>query len=106
MLPKKKRITKDLFQDIMKNGKTASSPLFTLRYIPSKVGQYAVVAPKTVAKQAVLRNKLRRKGYSILAKIPQKPSILGIFFYKKEAKQADFQALESDMMALLSKIRL
>lgn len=106
MLPKRKRITKEIFPDMMKNGKLLSGSLFSLRYKAGKSPQFAFVAPKTVAKQAVLRNKLRRQGYNALAQYPQTPHIIGIFFYKKEAKKASFADIRADVHALLSKIRL
>lgn len=106
MLPKKKRITKQLFQDIMQNGKVINDPFFLLRYKVSKIPQYSVVAPKSVAKQAVLRNKLRRQGYYVLNQYPKLPSILGIFFYKKEAKNIDFKDIKKSINTLLGKISL
>lgn len=106
MLSKKKRVTKELFPDIMKNGKTLTSPLFILRYIPQKSPQYAFVAPKTVAKQAVLRNKLRRQGYNALYKNPKMPSVLGVFFYKKGSSMASFQEIKDNINTILSNIRI
>lgn len=90
----------------MKTGKMASSPLFVLRYMPSKLAQYAFVAPKTVAKQAVLRNSLRRRGYNALAQIVKKPYIIGIFFYKKGAPKASFKEIKEDIDILLKKNNL
>ena len=106
MLPKNNRVTKELFQSVMKNGKVLTGPLFLFRYIPQKTAQYAFVAPKNVAKQAVLRNKLRRQGYSALRQNPKIPSVLGVFFYKKGSKEASFDALKTDINSILSKINL
>ena len=106
MLPKKKRVTKEIFQDIMKNGKMVSGPLFVLRYKASKSPQFAFIAPKTVAKQAVSRNKLRRQGYNSISKNPKIPNIIGLFFYKKEAKKASFIDIRDGVNTLLSKISL
>lgn len=106
MLPKKKRVTKDLFQNIIKTGRTISSPLFLFRYIPQKTPQYAFVAPKTVAKQAFLRNKLRRQGYSALRQNPKIPNVLGVFFYKKGSKEATFKTIRDDVSTVLTKIPL
>lgn len=106
MLPKRKRVTKELFQDIMKNGKMLSSPLFLLRYKAQKQPQYAIVAPKNVAKQAVLRNKLRRQGYNALAQNPKIPNILGVFFYKKQTKMPSFKDIKDNIDLILSKINI
>jgi ribonuclease P protein component len=104
MLSKKKRVTKDLFQAIMKSGKVIQSPFFIFRYIKQNPPNYAFVAPKSIAKTATERNKLRRRGYnslSLMVKIP----LAGIFFYKKEAKNATFKEIKEDIGDLLSKIK-
>jgi len=103
MLPKKKRITKALFQTIMKNGKVIHSPLFLFRYIKHSTPAYAFVVPKTVAKGAVARNSLRRKGYGGLRAFPLKP-IAGVFFYKKHSGVASHSQLAENITQILSKI--
>jgi ribonuclease P protein component len=105
MLSKKKRVTKELFPVILKKGGTLSTSLFSFRYIPSEIPRYAFVAPKTVAKKAVDRNKLRRQGYAALRLYNLKPCS-GVFFYKKQAKAPLFQSIKEDVGSILSKIRL
>ncbi len=104
MLSNKKRVRKELFQDILKIGRTIPSPLFVFRYIPQKPPQYAFVVPKTVAKRAVDRNKLRRQGYNIL-RLTTLPSVVGVFFYKKPAKTAKNVDIKGDILTILNKIR-
>lgn len=104
MVSKKKRVTKDVFQIIMKKGGTLGSSFFTMRYMASQDLLYAVVAPKTVVKQANMRNKLRRQGYAILRSFPLK-TYAYIFFFKKEAKNKPYSALKEDLHLLLSKIK-
>ncbi|MDE2030682.1 MAG: ribonuclease P protein component [Patescibacteria group bacterium] len=108
MLPKKERITKETFLSIMKNGKILSSPLFIFRYLTINNKEYspkyAFVAPKTVAKQAVLRNKLRRQGYNALKQYKQLPCVMGIFFYKKGSGKASFKEIKDSTKTILSKI--
>lgn len=104
MLPKKKRITKELFNIIMKTGKGTPGAFFTFRHTISPTPHYAVVAPKAVAKGAVLRNKLRRAGYRALSVFPIK-SGSGIFFYKKEALKATGEELKTDIEQLLKKAK-
>jgi len=103
MLPKRKRVTKEIFQDIIKTGRTLSSPLFVFRYIPNSTPRYAFVAPKSVAKQAIIRNKLRRQGYNILRKYKLKP-YLGAFFYKKGSQNATIDDINKDINSILNKI--
>lgn len=105
MLPKKKRVTKELFKLIMKEGKVIQGSLFLFRYIPQPLPQYAFVAPKNIAKKATQRNSLRRRGYSALSRHKIKASA-GIFFYKKEGKEASFEAISSDIKSILAKARL
>ncbi len=104
MFSKKKRVTKDLFQAIIKQGKTLSSPLFVFRYIPQDKPQYAFVAPKGVAKKAVDRNYLRRKGYSALRSYPVK-NYAGIFFYKKGTIKTPFKDIKQDIGLILEKLK-
>jgi ribonuclease P protein component len=93
----------------MKEGSFASGSVFSFRYISQKVPQYAFVAPKNPFKTAVLRNKLRRQGYSALRSLSthqlySKP-LAGIFFYKKQTKLPTFQEIKTDIEAVLKKIR-
>jgi ribonuclease P protein component len=103
MLPKKKRITKEIFQIIMKKGKAFHGSLFLFRYIPSKIPQYSFVVPKKIAKNTVERNKFRRLGYNTLIKYELKPKT-GIFFYKKEALKATKEEIEKDVLCILNKV--
>ena len=115
MLSKKDRITKETFLSVMKNGKTLSNPLFVFRYLVIKnqdnkvknnkiTPKFAFVAPKSVAKQAVLRNKLRRQGYNALRKNKQLPYVIGIFFYKKGTSKVVFNEIKDSVKEILSKI--
>lgn len=102
MLAKKKRITKDLFQIIMKTGRVIHSPLFTFRYI--KEGpKYAFAVPKNVAKKAVDRNRMRRQGYNALRTCGLKP-ITGIFFYKKTLEKPSIAYVKENIGDIFNKI--
>jgi ribonuclease P protein component len=104
MLPKKKRITKELFQEIMTQGRVISSPLFTFRYQKKNTPQYAFVVPKNKVKKAILRNALRRQGYNVL-KSTNLPKVAGIFFFKNGKLEAKLN-LKADILNILSKIAL
>ncbi|HUC88873.1 MAG TPA: ribonuclease P protein component [Candidatus Paceibacterota bacterium] len=104
MLPKNKRVTKELFQKIIKTGGSLSGLFFIFRYINSNAPRYAFVVPKSVAKKAVDRNKLRRIGYRAMFPYLSK-NISGIFFYKKSGKQASFQEIKSDIENLFKKLK-
>ncbi len=102
MFPKKKRVTKDLFQVVMKNGKMVHGSLFTLRYIPQNSPQFVFVAPKSVAKSAVSRNKLRRQGYNSLRAFAL-PKITGLFFYKKGVFKPKTEEIKADIDLIFKK---
>lgn len=102
MLAKKKRITKELFQVIMKNGRVIHSPLFTFRYIKHDPG-YAFAVPKAVSKRAVDRNSLRRKGYNTLRTCSLKP-VAGVFLYKKMAEKPSALYIKENIVFILDKI--
>jgi RNase P protein component len=103
MLPKKERVTKKLFLEIMKYGKTTSGSFFLLRYVPTTAPHYAVVAPKSIAKKASKRIALRRAGYNTL-RMQALPSVSGIFFYKKGAQNASREEISLDMTQILLKL--
>ena len=105
MLSKKKRVTKNVFQTIMEKGNVVSGSFFILRYFKQELPQYAIVAPKKIAKTAVKRNSLRRKGYNILRSYEIKTGA-GILFYKKEALSALPIEIKKDIGFMLKKAKI
>lgn len=104
MLPKKKRATKELFLSIMKNGEVLYGSFFVFRYIKQDRPQYAFVAPKSVARKATERNKLRRLGYNAIRSIEAK-NVAGLFFYKKQGVVASKEEIKNEIIFLLKKIK-
>lgn len=102
MLPKKKRVTKKVFDVLIKEGKTFSTTLFLFYFKKSEIPEYAFVAPKKAFKNAVLRNKYRRIGYNILRKKPLNNGN-GIFIYKKQALNVKNEEIEQNIDYLLKK---
>jgi ribonuclease P protein component len=105
MLPKKKRVTKETFQILIKEGKTLSTQLFLFYFKKSDLPKYVFVCPKNIFKNAVKRNKWRRIGYNILRSIPIK-SGTGIFIYKKPAITAKTQEIKDNIVFILKKTGL
>lgn len=105
MILKKKRVNKKAFQSIMDKGNIVHGSFFILRYLKQDFPQYAFVAPKKIAKGAVERNSLRRKGYNILRFYDPK-SCAGIFFYKKEALKASSLEIKKDIGFILKKVKI
>ena len=104
MLPKKKRVTKESFQDLMKEGKTFSTPLFLFYFKKNDSPKYAFVAPKGIFKSAVERNKWRRIGYNIVRLVPLNPGF-GVFMYKKQAIKAKKEEIKADILFILKKTK-
>jgi len=105
MLSKKKRVTKDIFQTILKKGNIVSGSFFLFRYTPFDRQAYSFVVAKKIAKTAVTRNSLRRVGYNILRIYDLKPCA-GVFFYKKEAMGVKKEGLKNDIEFILKKTKL
>ena len=105
MLPKKKRVTKEIFQTIMDKGNIVYGSFFVLRYLPSGLPSYAFAISKKIAKKAVQRNKMRRLGYNILRKyVLTKGS--AVFLYKKEGLRATTLELTKDIDLLLKRSKI
>lgn len=102
MLPKKKRVTKEFFQVLMKEGKTFSNQLFLFYYINTPNPQYVFVAPKNIYKMAVKRNKQRRIGYNIMRTLPIKIGS-GIFMYKKQSTLSTQSEIKENIVFILKK---
>lgn len=109
MLQKSQKIQRSLFKNILNSKKGASSPFFSLRFDkgkPSTPSQFSFAVSKKIAKQAVARNKLRRRGYAFLQKNKKniQPSFVVIFFLKKGAEKLSAAAFGAETTLLLKKI--
>jgi|SRR3989338_4938323 len=106
MLKKKNRVSKREVDQIFKIGKFLISPNFTFKFIftnKSIPPRISFITPKNVAKLAVKRNFLRRRGYNALEKyINQFPSgLIGVFVFKKY--QEDILIIEDEIKNILNK---
>ena len=106
MLSKQNRVSKELFDELLKKGKVLHSPLFSLRYIDENItiSRFAFVVSKKIAPNAADRNKLRRRGYSAVRPFfPFKKSIIASFFFKKGAKGVKFGEIKKEIEGLLKR---
>lgn len=107
MLPKENRVKKALFAKVFRLGHTFSSPHLTLRVVaaPKEGGKFSFVVSKTVAKGAVKRNLLRRRGYSIVREMKGfgTKETVNIFFLKKGAEKLSYRELASEVESLFIK---
>ena len=106
MLPKRQRVTRAFFSDIMSRGKVFHSKAATLRILPTtNTSAFSVVVSKKIARRAVVRNTLRRRGYRALGNIFEKMQnpYMGAFFLKKNTQELAFEELEHEFEVLLRK---
>jgi ribonuclease P protein component len=107
MLPKNKRIPREMFP-LLKNGaKMFKNNLFLLRFISNnKESRFCFSVSKKVAKNAVERNRLRRAGYLFLESyIPSiTPKILAVFSFKKA--NVDNEEINKNIRAILKESNL
>lgn len=91
MLPRKQRIPKAAAREVFMRGNTLSSPHFLVKVLPSdqKETRFAVSVSKKVAPTAVLRNRTRRRTYSVLRNYISKAKTgLNIAFVAKNGAPA------------------
>jgi ribonuclease P protein component len=115
MLSKKNRISRASFDTILKDGAFFHSPHISLRIVRAQndLPKFSFIVSKKVSKSAVLRNLLRRRGYSTLKVIlkdrlkeKMKPSILGAFFLKKGAERLKPKEFQDEIALLLKKSKV
>lgn len=107
MLLKKNRADKSTVDHVFKEGKFVNSPVLTFKFILERgraTPRISFIAPKNIAKFAVDRNLLRRRGYSVLKKhLEDFPSgLVGVFIFKKF--EDDILILENEIKTILHKI--
>ena len=106
MLPRRKRVGKQPFQAIFKEGTTFHSPHLLLKVIEGgEGGRFSVATGKNSARKAAERNKMRRRGYALLLKqLPVWPKhARGVLFIKKDAP---LRRMEEELTLLLKRAGL
>jgi ribonuclease P protein component len=113
MLAKKARLTSSEVEEVLKQGRSFSIPpknggksLILLKFLAKNGGfKAAAIAPKSVAKGAVERNRLRRALYRALAGFPTpKTSGCAVFFVRAIPKGLLTPAFAEEIGPLLQKI--
>ncbi|MEQ1561330.1 MAG: ribonuclease P protein component [Nitrospira sp.] len=110
MLHKKRRISRKEFFYVLGQGKRYNSQHFLAYVFFDKTknkptdSRFSFSVSKKVAKNAVDRNKLRRRGYSILSNILDKiePDFMVLFSFKKGSDKVSFELLSKEVFGLLS----
>ena len=106
MIPRRRRLTKGLFDDVMSGARPSHSALFVIRYVKSEgPSRFSVTVPKKIAKSAVSRNKLRRRAYSALYPLlPKvKDGIHGVLVGKSTILNASLDDISKDLINFFGK---
>jgi len=113
MLPSSRRIEKSFFNEIFKKGSFSHSDnLFLVFYKNPKVvksgSRFAFSVSKKVSKKATVRNKLRRRGYSIVKNLINeiKPHYFAVFVLKEGSVKLSFDDFSNQIEKLLKKSSL
>lgn len=100
-----KKITKNLFRAVTKDGGARSSRHFllkALKTLPQHADVRVVVSQKTVS-SAVSRNRIKRRVRAIFKETH--PSLQAIFFVKKGAARISFNDIRGEITFLLKKFK-
>ena len=106
MLPGSNRLDRRSFNSVFSKSRSVHGKFFSLRIVRGAGnGKFSVVVPKAIAKTAVKRNKLRRRGYeAIQAVFPDMPQgVSGIIFFKKDGVGLTFPEIKNELTAALGK---
>ncbi len=107
MLPKKRRIERKVFPLILSQGKRYNSShiLLSVALQDEKLhpSRFSFSVSKKIARLAVDRNRIRRRGYSIVLKNLQSLStgFLCFFTLKKGSYPLSFEDMEKEVLILL-----
>lgn len=104
MPPKTKRLQTRDFVNTQKSS-TYKTGLFDVKILFNNKSKFACVVKKNISRTAVLRNKTRRKIYSILTSvfIDEKYSV--VVYPKKQSLTTPFQKLISEMKKIKGEIK-
>lgn len=111
MLPKSRKIARQSFPKDLRAGVRRTSTHFSLFVCPAVVGKqsiFSVVVSGKVAKRAVVRNKIRRRVYSIIRAVS--PNIASgqkiIVFARAGSHDLSYSATATEIKELLTAARL
>jgi ribonuclease P protein component len=93
MLPSSKRLTIPLFKGVMDKGRIFHSPFFSAKMLKTEgMSRFSVAVSKKVAKNAIDRNKIRRRIYSTIRPLYPRiiPGIHGVIMPKSTVLKGTF----------------
>ena len=111
MLPIKRRVKKESFPKIMKDGVFLHAPNFYLRFLDRKDNSpslFGFVVPNKVKKTSVGRHLIKRKLTVVVEKVlsDTKSGLSCLFFVKKDITLLSSQETEKEIIDLLKKAKI
>lgn len=109
MLSKHKRIPRSVFGALRGHNMSLSTQHLSLRVFPMQncenaAAQFAFVVSNKISKKAVMRNKIKRRGYEAIAKFLGKTKPCRAYvFYCKSNPPASYREMEQDVKELILK---
>jgi len=108
MLPRNRRINKEIIENVLKTGKSKQSSYFSVKYMASgtEKSRFTFVVSSGVAKKAVDRNFLKRRCRYVIGKNlgKIKDGFILMFFAKKGAESLTFKEIETEILSLLNNV--
>ena len=107
MLPKSSRIPRALFKPLLESRQYFNSEHFSLRVASSDTVRIAISVSKKISKSAVVRNKIRRRAYSVFRNTIStlKPGLY-LVVAKQNAQKMKGKDLENELKLLVVSCRL
>jgi ribonuclease P protein component len=111
MLPTNRRVRKESFEKVLKDGVFVHSTNLYLRYIDRKddlPSLFAFVVPNKVKKTSVGRHLIKRRLIAVVEKflITIKPGFLVVVFVKKDISTLPFVEINKEVLELLKKAKM
>ncbi len=100
MLKKESKLTAEDFLKLSK-GKRVFSTLFSVTFLPEKTNKFSVTCPKKVYKNAVDRNKAKRRVFSAISKITPKNTGFYDFFVKTDINSKTIDQITLEVEKIL-----
>ena len=102
MLPKRQRLVAVEVREVLKRGRSTRGSCLSIKHLStSSPLRVSVVVPKSVAKQAVERNRIRRAAYRALA--PLSGSGIAVVFVHKVPPEPITPAFRFELSQLLKR---
>lgn len=107
MLSKDRRIPREFFEEVIKQGKNIHSESVYLKYVKKNNNKslFSFVISSKISKKATERNLFKRRCRHIIKKTEDKVlnGFICAFFAKKGVTKITFSQLEKEILALINK---